>query len=316
MIASQRNVTLDYFKFVLVLLIISVHTDISQYGIIGWLISDGFSRVAVPCFLLINGYYFAQAIENKQKFKQYIIRLVIIYSVWTAIYSPFLWYMTGGGKKLILINILTGYYHLWYIASLIGASFIIYFTRKLNQNLLLIIAFVLFFIGYAIQKAYLFDIYIHMYPTIIRTFLFMGFPFMFLGYYIKQNNLENKAFFKSNALLFTTSILMILLLIESSFIYGVKMHEADPVKDELYIVLPILCPLLFLSILKLSKYKNEDGYVSKITSSIYFIHVLIIFMLTGSPYKADVIMFPIYIFLSALLSVPLLELNKRVKIFL
>lgn len=314
---SGRNITLDYTKLILIILIMTAHSNISQYGGLGWLVSDGFTRVAIPLFLIINGYYFAAIVHDKQKVKKYITRLLVIYVTWTIIYLPFLWYMTGGGKKLILINLLTGYYHLWYIASLIGATIVIYLTRNINKNTLLIGAYILFLIGYVIQKIYLFDVHIHMYPTIIRTFIFMGFPFMFAGYYIRKNDLENKPFFKSNAVIILSAILLVLLLIESYFIYTVKMHEADPVKDELYFVLPFLCPLLFLSVLKLSKYSTEyDGYISKLVSAIYFVHILAIFIITGSPYKADIFMFPIYFFLSMLLSTVIIELNKKIKIFL
>ncbi|MBD8389553.1 acyltransferase family protein [Dysgonomonas sp. BGC7] len=312
-----RNITLDYTKLVLSILVITTHTNISEHGLFGWLISDGFARVAVPLFLIVNGYYFANIVNDKAKVKKYIIRLFIIYATWMVIYSPFLWYMTGGGKKLLLINIFTGYYHLWYIASLIGASIVIYLTRKFKLSILLTIALILFFISYAIQKIYLFDIHIFMYPTIVRTFLMMGFPFMFAGYYINKMRLEDKAFFKNTGMLVITAILFIPLLAESAFVYFSKVGEIDPVKDELYLVMPILCPLIFLSVLKYAKYKpDDDGYISKLASSVYFIHIMAIFIITGFPYKADITMFPLYFFLSILLSTALLEVNKRIKIFL
>lgn len=316
-LSKGRNVTLDYMRLILIILVISGHSDISTYGLLGWFFSDAFARFTVPIFLIINGYYFADIAHDKEKVKKYIKRLFIIYITWTVIYLPFLWYMTGGGKKLILINLLTGYYHLWYIAALIGATFVIYFTRKVSMAKLLVVAYILFLIGYVIQKAYLLDIHIYMYPTIVRTFLFMGFPFMFLGYYIKKNGLEDKAFFKSTGMVVLSGILLIMLMAESTFVYYFKLGEADPVKDELYFVVPFLAPLIFLSVLKYSKYEQGgDGYMAKLVSVIYFIHIMAIFIITGSPYKADVFMFPMYFFLSMLLSVAVIELNKRIKIFL
>ena len=59
------------------------------------------------------------------------------------------------------------------------------------------------------------DVYIHMYPTIVRTFLFVGFPFMFAGYYIKKNDLESKSFFKGNGMIVLTMLFLVLLLVES-----------------------------------------------------------------------------------------------------
>ncbi|MDH6309910.1 surface polysaccharide O-acyltransferase-like enzyme [Dysgonomonas sp. PFB1-18] len=314
---AGRNITLDYTKLALIMLIISGHSDISDYGLFGWFFSDGFARVTVPLFLIVNGYYFADIAHDKAKVKKYLSRLLIIYVTWTVIYFPFVWYMTGGGKKLILINLFTGYYHLWYIASLIGAALLIYLTHKCNMKVMLITAYVLFLIGYVIQKIYLLDVHIYMYPTIVRTFLFMGFPFMFAGYYIKKNNLEEKAFFKSTGMVVLAAVLMVLLLVESTFVYYFKLNEVNPAKDEIYFVVPFLCPLLFLTVLKYSKYEvGGDGYMSKMVSSIYFVHILAIFIITGSPYKAEIVMFPIYFFLSVLMSAVILELNKRFRIFL
>jgi len=316
-LSKGRNITLDYLRLALIILVMTGHSDISTYGLGGWFFSDAFARFTVPIFLIINGYYFADIVHDKQKVKKYIMRLFIIYITWMVIYFPFLWYMTGGGKKLMLINIITGYYHLWYIAALIGATFIIYFTRKVSMTKMLVVAYILFLIGYAIQKIYLLDIHIYMYPTIVRTFLFMGFPFMFLGYFIKKNNIEDRPFFKSTAMVVLAGILLLLLLAESTFVYYFKTGEADPVKDELYFVVPFLAPLIFLTVLKYSKYEQGgDGYMAKLVSVIYFIHVMAIYIITGSPYKADIFMFPMYLFLSMLLSVCVIELNKRIKIFL
>jgi len=316
-LSKGRNVTLDYARLVLIVLVMTAHSDISTSGLFGWFFSDAFARFTVPIFLIINGYYFADIVHDKEKVKKYIKRLFIIYVTWMVIYSPFLWYMTGGGKKLILINLITGYYHLWYIAALIGATFVVYFTRKISMTKLLVAAYILFFIGYVIQKVYLIGIDIYMYPTIVRTFLFMGFPFMFLGYYIKKNRLEDKPFFQSTGMIVLAVVLLILLMAESTFVYYFKLGEADPVKDEVYFVVPFLAPLIFLSVLKYSKYEQGgDGYMAKLVSVIYFIHVMAIFIITGSPYKADVFMFPMYFFLSMMMSAAVIELNKRIKIFL
>ena len=55
----ERNIRLDYFRIILSLLVITVHTQslFSNDSLTGWLISNGICRVAVPCFFLIRGYY-------------------------------------------------------------------------------------------------------------------------------------------------------------------------------------------------------------------------------------------------------------------
>ncbi|WP_108822987.1 acyltransferase family protein [Dysgonomonas sp. Marseille-P4361] len=318
MLTKGRNISIDYLRMVLIFLVVLAHSDISTYGICGWLVSDGLARVTVPIFLIINGYYFADIVDDKQKVKKYLKQILIIYITWTIIYLPFLWYMSGGGKKLILINFITGYYHLWYIASLIGAAILIFLTRKCKLTYVLIASFICFFIGYVIQKIYVFDVHIYMYPTIVRTFLFMGFPFMFSGYYIKKMNLEERPFFKSNYVVLLSTVLFALLILESVLLYyNFKVGELDPVKDEIYLVSPFVAPLIFLSVLKFSKYElGGDNYIAKVTASIYYVHVVAIFLVNGSPYNADAIMFPISFLLSMIFAAAIIELNKRVRIFL
>ena len=49
----ERNIRLDYFRIILSLLVITIHAQFlfSENSLIGWLISNGIARIAVPCFL-------------------------------------------------------------------------------------------------------------------------------------------------------------------------------------------------------------------------------------------------------------------------
>src|SRR5690606_9231465 len=92
-------------------------------------------------------------------------------------------------------NLLFGYWHLWYLIGLLGGVLVLYFIKnqRLSDLKILLWAFLLFLTGWGIQKIEL------LYPNVegiigsiirsnlpSRNFLFMGFPFIALGYLISK----------------------------------------------------------------------------------------------------------------------------------
>lgn len=65
----NRNIALDTLKFLLAFMVVSIHTgflnDLNQPTIY-YLTSEGLFRIAVPLFLLINGYYFYDVLNNEK----------------------------------------------------------------------------------------------------------------------------------------------------------------------------------------------------------------------------------------------------------
>jgi hypothetical protein len=92
-------------------------------------------------------------------------------------------------------------------------------------------------------------------------------------------------------------------------------------RTELYFVLPFLCPLIFITIMQIrlpeSTISPSDNYISKLSSSVYFIHLVVVFFTKRTfPHISETVLFFPILFLSMLLSVAVIELNKRIRIFL
>lgn len=303
----ERNVTLDFFKIFLSILVITIHIGplTASYPHLNWLISQGIARIAVPCFFIINGYYLVKKIGDFKAMKKYVLHLLLIYLVWSAIYISL--YIQQFDLIALLEYCVFGILHLWYVIALIGGCIIFFILRKIvkNDNILLILSVILLLIGVLLESLrgdHLF---------VVRNGLFIGFPFVFLGYYIYTKDLVKKA--KDIYLIPLIVLSFVTLCIESSF--------ARPLgfSHDLYFSLIIFCPAILLFVFKHSHYKKNNTYLTylgSLASAIYFIHYFVIIKLADIEMPYMVLRFAIVLLLSAFLSVLIIYINKRIKIFL
>jgi len=307
-----RNITLDYFKLILSILVVTIHTNIYDVNMLGWLVTDGLARISVPFFFIINGYFLYPVLCKKGSFKKYLLHILIIYLVWGLIYFPLSLNEIRSLKDNLLMVLTTGYAHLWYLVSLIGGSILLYLTKKINSKIVFASVFVLYLCGLFIQYSYLWGM--EYFPvSYSRNFLFMGFPFIFMGYYMNKNNLPGKVN-SSKFILPLTILFLIFLLLESyhsNILFAVYGKHID-----FYFSLIILCPLLFILIMSRGKNTEADGYISKLASSIYFVHMLALAIVRNLFGNDDLFNFPLTIVLSVLMSAGIIAVNKRLKIFL
>lgn len=56
----MRNVSLDLLKLLMAIMVVALHANfLQEYSLLGsYLLVNGLFRVAVPIFLIINGFYF------------------------------------------------------------------------------------------------------------------------------------------------------------------------------------------------------------------------------------------------------------------
>lgn len=306
----ERNITIDYLRLFLSILVITIHVQPLFHADteIGWLISNGLARIAVPCFFIINGYFLGDKILSWKSTSKYITKLLIIYAVWVLIYF---YNSTGWDLKMSVIIFSFGYSHLWYIVALIVGTLLLFVANKIirNQNVLFVICILLFLTGATLQSIMDINSVIDLFKT--RNALFVGLPFIFLGNYIKtkKNDIEKIG----NKTVLSLLALSIAILLLESYICFTNNSGKD-----LYYSLITVCPLLFIFTLKHSKHSINDGYIGLLASGIYFTHILAMGIVNSIfPHEElKIHILPLIVFLSMIISVVVIQLNKRIKIFL
>lgn len=292
--------------------------DISN---IGWYISvNGILRIAVPIFLIINGYFFYTVVLYNPNPKQWFKRIFLLYFFWMAFYSYF-WFRLTNFDVYNIANllriVLIGFHHLWYLPGMIGAAFLVFLLRTTRSSSLFIMATVLFLIGLLLQyignyhliENELIDKIINT-LWIYRNFLFFAFPFFALGYLIKKTGIDEAI--TSKQLILISIVGSTLILMESKFNFDNLVTKEG---FDILVSLIILCPCIFMLFLKY-EVRTSSKIISQYSTAIYFIHPFFISVLGkffgfGATFNTAVVTL-----LSILAGYLLIKLNTKVRIIL
>ncbi len=94
-----------------------------------WLIANSYDaafRFGVPIFVMISGALFLRPgyqLDVKRLYTHNILRLSVIYMVWSCAYGVFdsIFYgLAAGGWKAVIREMISGRYHLWFLPMIIG----------------------------------------------------------------------------------------------------------------------------------------------------------------------------------------------------
>lgn len=208
---NNRNNSIDLLKLFLILFVIVAHMlpykfDLEYQTNIATTIHS-LARCVVPLFFIITGYFISNKINDLEKLKTIVSRFLKMFVVWQILYGYLAYQLYKNNsfstQKLIL-SIFYGFGHLWYLNALILGLILIYFTRKYNITLKLILAISLIIIGYILQQLYILKLFtenqVSIYTMIgtSKNFLFYGFPYILIGTIIEQlkcSNLKLKILF-------------------------------------------------------------------------------------------------------------------------
>lgn len=161
---SKRIIYLDMLKVISCIAVVLIHAtavgfteiDISSTG---WKMSAVFnliSRFAVPVFVMVSGALFLdkdKEVSVKKLYTKNILHLVIIYIVWTFIYSTYNVYNKGLEFNILKIlkgGIIKSYYHLWFIPMLIGVYVWIPMLKNIVKDKKLVEYFLIIFLLFGV----------------------------------------------------------------------------------------------------------------------------------------------------------------------
>lgn len=282
------------------------HSDL-----LGWLTVNGLFRIAVPTFLIINGYFFFEAIERKGAILPWLRRIFILYAFWMIVFSP-LWGEQANGVGKVIQFAVFGWFHLWYIAGMLLAGPLLYSVRDWSDRKLLNTALFVFIIGVVLQYLAAFQVFSGMFGEILdwngshRNFLLYSFPFMALGYLLRRREARGLRLAGARKFL---ALSFVCLLIEVLAIYfltgGSKLSAASRGTIDNYFSLLFVAPFLFLTVkeAQVLSERFRGKWLSNISSGIYFTHPIFLIWLGFGSMLSETFATAVVLLCSTLLAV-------------
>lgn len=289
-VGTIRNNGLDILKCMCAFMIVCIHSPFP--GEFGKYIV-GVSRIAVPIFFMITGFYYKEIVKKNKEESQIkkIIKIMIISNL-IYLVLDFIKYTLSGELSTFLIKVCSFkslinfiafnespfYLHLWYIGALLYVL-IVFKLLKIDNNYKIIK--ILYFI---VPILLLFDLILGKYSMLfikkeidyiyIRNFIFVGIPYFSIGYFLSNIKIKNnnKVFCFLCILIFImTTILERKLLVD----YGLNTTRDHYISTTF---LAISTFIFFYNLNWNSVFLSKIGRVH--STNIYIIHPIIIFMLS------------------------------------
>ena len=317
----KRNISLDILKLIMAVMVVALHSDFLSAidPLLGYATTNGLFRLAVPTFLLINGFYFHK-IAIGRGYSDWFKKVFYLYVFWMLFYVYF-WFRPADFTPFEIAKLvktfLIGYHHLWYVSGLLGAALLFVLLKRFSDRVLLMLGLSFFAVGVFIQYAGNYHIVDNYFIDKLfnkhwahRNFLFLSFPFFLAGYFISKHDLKDKVSLSTS--LFFAFVGLGLLIAESIFNYF--QPRMDGGLDNLFSLI-FLCPALFLVFQKLS-FTGSSKFVALLASSIYFIHPLILIILKKFLVLNSLMLTFSALFLAIISSCLVIWAHKRLKFIL
>ncbi|WP_454254277.1 acyltransferase family protein [Pseudomonas sp. Marseille-Q8238] len=290
--AKVINGGLDALKIALSCMVAVGHSGLfgGSVSLLGYQVNSGLFRITVPVFFLISGYYIYHSLQrDPNSLKIWVRRATTLYVFWMIIYLPF--YITTDtfdGLKGLLTFIkywIVGFFHLWYVISMIGGGILIYILRNQSNRTLIYLTVLLYLTGAFLQyiRAY-YEIpvsllqHINANDYVGRNFLFVAFPLMTIGFLIARNRLEEKI--TTGKILFLLIFGCATVLGEATLNYYLQQDSVRRLSFDCMLSIIIAAPALFLLPLR-HVIAGRSLIPAKVSAAIYYIHPFILLTLMG-----------------------------------
>ncbi len=267
----ERNLGLDVLRLALALAVIGLHTGVLADVDPQWnyLLVSGLFRIAVPIFLVINGYYLFDTFKA-DGYRAWLRRTAGLYAFWSVVYLPFYARHALSSSSAFAdfaLNFIPGYWHLWYVAALMPAAALLHALRGRSSGTLLALAAALYLVGCSLQWETLYGPR-ELSNLLYRSFLLDALPFLIAGYVIRREDFQPSL----PACLAAVAAGIAGLLAES---LACRAWSPRSGQVDLLASLALLAPALFLAVRHV-KATTRRSQFARLSSSIYFVHIAVL----------------------------------------
>jgi hypothetical protein len=313
----KRNSVLDFLKFLLASMVVGIHghffLDFNQE--VSCFLQNYLFRVAVPVFLITNGYYFFNHIAMKRPMFEWARKIMVFYVTWSLIYSY--WILKGTGILPVIKTVVFGYGHLWYLPATLLAGCLTYLLKRTSDKTFVISCLVAYTIGLYIQYAANYHQFkgttidsVFNEVSSYRNFLFFGFPMFGIGYIFAKNDAPTKLQTQGGYFLL---IGFVLLALE----WAINWHYKLPITEgfDVLLSIPIIGSALFILAVQAPQ-KFASKIISEVSAVIYFAHLLFLRSLSHVGIESPTLLVVASIAACIIISPVLIWINTRWNVFI
>jgi hypothetical protein len=300
----KRESSLDVLKFVLCFFVVGIHAGfLVELGeIYNFFSSHGLFRIAVPMFLLINGYYLPVLFKNSVGFS-WVKKFFCVYFFWMFFYSYF-WLSSDFINNMFFLFF--GYHHLWYLSGLILSACLLFLVRGLSSRFLFVFSCLFYFFGAFLQYlcgyGFIADLGFRE-VFLYRNFLFFCFPFVCLGYIISRHEF----FIRYKLICLFSLFFFILFVVEVGFNYVNYLRVGV---FDFYLILFLFCPSFFL-VVKGVEFDFDSKFLAKVSAAIFFVHSFSLSLLWKLGFENGTLLTVFVMLLSFFFAFFIINLSKK-----
>lgn len=296
---NARNVCIDYLKLFFAIQVVALHTSpLSEYNsVVSYLGSQTISRLAVPFFSAVSGYYFFKD-NSKIKYLKYLKKYCFVYSFWSVLmflYEAICWKKDIFSFLLYVVRtyLFDGWHQLWYLLAIIYTIILIFILKeifKISEIVISYLSILLLMIGISISNYGKIFVSFPILRELIQCdrnmtmgWIFIVIPFFMLGKTIHDHCNKN-----TNPIIVACYAGLCLIGLELEILFTTILNLHINVAICLF-TCPCIYYLIKWSICNPFCQKQKSGfYCSKLSSIIYYGHyvlTMVLFSFGVSPTK-------------------------------
>ena len=282
------------FRIVAAILVVAIHTEpfLDQNAYVGFFASQVITRIAVPFFFCISGYYFYQGLQKgKIGVKDTAWRYFKYYGFWTLVYYvlDIVTILARGEKTIDWFSYIEDFflfgsvYHFWYFVAIIVSVIVFGISYRIGITKWIVLISMGFYVFGVLSSSYfyLFEnvaffkvLHDFQHFVTVRRILFTGLPFFCVGFYVERLlELENNRRTTWKVMVFGG-----LFLVE---IFGVKfLNLADNITITFGLYFLTIYGVVLLLKLPLSGYERIAKTCRGLATYIYCVHPMFIILLS------------------------------------